>query len=224
MKLFKYVFVVCLLVLTFGCTKTNVPPSLSSSLSYKAYKHMETINLRDVSVALILDENLIKTKSDQTIKSGKYEFEGDFEFDIGRAFAVKFIKALSHQFKTISLVEEDNDLTPRDFDAVMRICIQDVDTSMEIEQGFSNVSTKSYIRLNIRAEIKDLEGQKVVWVGTSEVDQTGGMTEKGMTYQGTGRVLSTSLDQAIDIAIGDLLKEMQKSQNLNKYFTRWENS
>lgn len=43
-----------------------------------------------------------------------------------------------------------------------------------------------------------------------------------MTYQEGGRGAAIAIDSAIDKAIGDLLSDMSKSQNLSLYIDKWE--
>lgn len=216
MKSLRLLAAICILSLLFGCAKVHVSPPLSSSLSYSAYKNLEKIDVRDVSVALVLDKKLLNAKTKQNIKMGI------FKFSIGKTFATKFIKALTHQFKTIKLMDKFDYKKAANYDSIMRVSLQDIDSSMEVKQGFSKVSTECYTRLNVRAELKDVSEKRVVWVGTTQVKHTGGIEEKMLTYQEAGGGFSRSIDQAIDIAIGDLLREMQKSKNLNKYFIKWE--
>lgn len=216
MKSLKFLSALCILFLLFGCSKVKVSPSLSSSLSYSAYKNMEKIDVRDVSVALVLDKKLLNAKTKQSIKMG------EFNFQIGKAFAAKFIKALTHQFKTIKLMDKFDYKKSANYDSIMIVSLQDIDSTMELKQGFSKVSTESYTRLNVRTELKDVSEKRVVWVGTTQVKHTGGIEEKMLTYQEAGRGFAEGFDQAIDIAIGDLLRQMQKSKNLNKYFIKWE--
>lgn len=108
-------------------------------------------------------------------------------------------------------------------DALMRVDLQDVDVNMGVKSGFSTVSTEGYTRLSIRAEIRDIKENKTVWVGTTQAKETGRHEEMGqMTYQEAGRGFATSIDKAIDIAIGSLINQMSKSRNLNLYIAKWE--
>ena len=107
-------------------------------------------------------------------------------------------------------------------DGLMRVGFQDVDVNMGVKSGFSTVSTESYTRLSIRAEILDLNEKKTVWVGTTQANDPGAHEEMGqMTYQEAGRGFAASIDKAIDKAIGSLINQMGKSQNLNHYIDKW---
>jgi hypothetical protein len=210
--------VICVLGLLVGCSKVKVSPSLSSSLSYNAYKNMEVIDVRDASVGVIFDKDLMNAESKQTLKMG------EFSFQIGESFAVKFIKALSHQFRRVVLLKNSQDMhNDNILDAIMRVKLQDIDSSMQVNQGFMKVSTEAYARINVRAELRDVGEEKIIWVGISQVNHTGKWEEmERMPYQEAGRGFADSFDKAIDKAIGDLLNQMQKSQNLKKYFDKWE--
>ena len=217
MKKFRAVLSIFIALSIFGCSKVQVNPPLSTSLGYSAFENMETINVRDASVGLVFDQKLLNAKSQQNIKMG------NFQFDLGKSFAVKLIKAVSHQFKEIRIYDKAEKPGDKNVDALMRVSLEDIDVSMDYNQGFSKVSTEGYTRLSVRAELKEVESNRVVWVGTSQVNHTGGIEEKILTYQEAGRGFAQGFDKAIDIAIGELLQQMQKSENLEKYFEKWEN-
>jgi hypothetical protein len=216
MKISKIILVLFLMVGSYGCTKVDVSPRLNSSLSYDAFAKMQTIEIKDASLAIYIDPDLINITSTQTIKLGVFSFE------IGRSLAVKLIKGLAYQFKTIHII--DKPYPPQDMNAqaVMRVQMQDIDTKMDVKQGFDSVSAESYTHLALRAEIQDIDEHRTIWVGTSQVSKTGGVEEKMLTYQEAGRGFAKGFDDVIDIAVGDLLNQMNKSQNLAKYFAQWE--
>lgn len=211
---------VCLIaVMTLGMIgcAVKVQPVLNSSLGIDAFENMKKIELQDVSIALYIDPKLRNLKVSQKLKMGEYSFE------MGNAFSVKLIKAISYKFKTIILIDTPNYTGSDPIDALMRVGLQDVDVNMGVKSGFSTVSTESYIRLSIRAEIRDIKENKTIWVGTTQAKETGAHEEMGqMTYQEAGRGFAVSIDKAIDKAIGSLINQMSKSQNLNLYIDKWE--
>ncbi len=199
-----------------GCT-VKVHPILNSSLGIDAFENMEKIDPQDVSIALYIDPKLRNLKVNQNLKKGEYSFE------IGNAFSAKLIKAISYKFKTIVLIDTPNYTGGDPLDGLMRVGLQDVDVNMGVKSGFSTVSTESYTRLSIRAEICDIKENKTVWVGTTQAKEIGAHEEMWqMTYQEAGRGFAASIDKAIDIAIGSLIHQMSKSQNLNLYIDKWE--
>lgn len=211
-----FVLIIPMALSISGCS-VKVDPVLNSSLGIGAFENMGSVDVRDVSLALYIDPDLRKLTASQSLK------QGDYSFDIGSAVSVKLIKGLAYKFRKISLVDSPNYELGDDIDALMRVELQDVDVNMGVKTGFSTVSTDSYTRLSIRAEIRDIKDRKIVWVGTTQAKETGSHQEmNAMTYQEAGRGFAVAIDKAIDKAIGDLVKQMSKSQNLNKYIMKWE--
>jgi hypothetical protein len=171
---------------------------------------MKIINLRDIALGLYLSPKLVNATASQSIKMGQ------FDFAIGKALAVKLTKAMAYQFQEVHLLE--NTASKENVQALMRIELQDIDSKMDLKSGWSTVSAESYTRLAIRAELQDATTGKIMWIGTSQVNQTGGINEKILTYQEAGRGFASGFDGAIDKAVGDLLRQMNKSQNLRNYF------
>ena len=216
----KKLWLLFLVALTFaglsGCA-VKVSPSLSSSLGMDAFENMKKIDLRDVSLALYIDPNIKNLKADQNIKMG------EFSFYIGKAFSVKLIKALAYNFRTIYILDQLNYADFKDVDAVMIVGLQDVDVNLGVSTGLVKVSSEAAMRLAIRAEIKDIEEQKTIWVGTTQAKESGKYEEMGqMTYQEAGRGFAMSIDSVVDKAIGDIIQQMSKSQNLQNYFIKWQ--
>ncbi len=207
-------FVLFALVISAGCTKVQVKPELGTSLSYEAFSSMQVIKMREVSLGLYLSPKLLEATASQSIKMGQ------FDFAIGKALAVKLTKAMAYQFQEVHIL---NDAASKDgIQAMMRVELQDIDSKMNVKPGWSTVSAESYTRLAIRAELLDVATGKVMWVGTSQVNQTGGVNEQILTYQEAGRGFAAGFDAAIDKAIGDILSQMNKSQNLREYFKALE--
>lgn len=211
-KLIRIVFVVTFLLCMVGCSKVQVAPRLDSSLGYDAFSKMKCIEVKDAAIALYLDPELLSAKTHQSIKMG------EFTFEIGKTLAVKLVKGLAYQFRTIYLVDKPTLPSGMKAQALMRVTLQDIDTQMNVKTGFNTVTAESYTRLSVRAEIKDMCTQKIVWVGTSQVSQTGGVNERMLTYAEAGRGFASGFDSAIDKAIGDLFYQMGRSQSLNNYF------
>ena len=199
-----------------GCA-VSVTPVLNSSLSMDAFEKMGKVDFHDVKLALYLDPKIKELKVEQHIKSG------NFSFDVGNAFSAKLIKALAYNFRTIYFIEKPEYTGTDTLDAVMYVDLQDVDVNLSTKAGFSTVYAEAYVRLSIRAEIKDAEEKKTIWVGTTQAKETASHQEQGvMYYQEAGRGYAKAIDSAIDKAIGDLVNDMSKSQNLSLYIDKWE--
>lgn len=200
-----------------GCAAVEVHPLLNSSLGIDAFEDMGKIDPQNVSLALYIDPKLKNLKVNQKIKVG------EFSFDVGNAFSAKLVKAMAYKFKTIILIDTPNYTESEPVDFLMRVGLEGVDVNMGTKAGFFIVSVESYTRLSIRAEIRDIKENKIVWVGTTQAKETGTHEEWGkMTYQEVGRGSAVSIDQAIDKAIGSLISQMSKSQNLNLYIAKCE--
>jgi len=201
---------------TMGCA-VSVKPVLNSSLSMDAFEKMGKVDFHDVKLALYLDPKIKELRVDQDIKMGK------FSFDVGKAFSAKLIKALAYNFRTIYFIEKPDYTGTDSIDALMYVNLQDVDVNLSTKSGFSTVYAEAYVRLSIRAEIKDVDEKKTVWVGTTQAKETASHQEMGqMYYQEAGRGYAMAIDSAIDKAIGDLISNMSKSQNLSVYIDKWE--
>lgn len=197
-----------------GCA-INVTPVLNSSLSMDAFEKMGKIDVQDIKLALYIDPQIKGLKASQTVKSG------NFSFDIGKAFSAKMIKALAYNFRTIYFIDKPDYSGTDSVDALMYVNLQDVDVNLGIKEGFTTVSTEAYVRLSIRAEIKDIEEKKTIWVGTTQAKESASHQDKGyMSYQEGGRGYAMVIDSAIDKAIGDLISDMSKSQNLHLYIEK----
>lgn len=215
-KLVKYGLLLFFAAIINSCT-VAVQPSLNSSLGMDAFENMKTIDLHDVDVALYLDSKLKNLEVKQKLKMG------EFTFGIGKSFSVKFIKALSYSFRTIHLADKRNFTGEEPIDAIVRVTLEDVDMNMGVKTGFSTVAAETYTRLSIRAEIYDLTEKRVVWVGTTQANESGKHEEMGqMSYQEAGRGIASSVDTTVDKAIGNLINQMTKSSNLRKYVSIWE--
>jgi len=199
-----------------GCA-VNVSPVLNSSLSMDAFEKMGKIDVQDIKLALYIDPKIKELRIEQNVQSGK------FSFNVGRAFSAKLIKALAYNFKTIHFIESPNYTGTDTIDAVMYVNLEDVDLNLSLKSGLTTVSAETYTRLSIRAEIKDFEEKKTIWVGTTQAKESATHQELGpMYYQEAGRGYAMAIDSAIDKAIGDLISDMSKSQNLSVYIDKWE--
>lgn len=198
-----------------GCA-VYVTPVLNSSLSMDAFEKMGKIDLQDVKMALYLDPKIKELKVNTTFKSGHYTF------DIGKAFSVKMIKALAYNFRTIYFIEKPEYTDTDKVDAIMYINLEDVDTNFGVKTGFSSATIETYVRLSIRAEMKDMDEKRTIWVGTTQAKESKSYQGELITYQEGGRGAAIAIDSAIDKAIGDLLNDMSKSQNLHLYIEKWK--
>ena len=200
-----------------GCQQIKVEPVLSSSLGITAFQNMEKIQLHDVSLALYLDDKIRNLIVEKEIRAGKYKFE------VGNALSVKLIKALTYTFRTVHLVKKPSYAGPEKIDAMMLVTLQDVDVNLDVKIGFASVETESYSRFAIRAEIKDMESKDTVWVGTTQAQTTGKHEEMArMTFQEAGRGFAVGIDMAIDKVVGNLVRQMEKSQSLSSHLKIWE--
>ena len=216
---FLSIFLIAVISLGVAGCAVKVHPVLNSSLGIDAFENMKKIDPQDVSIALYIDPKLKDLKVSQKLKMGEYTFQ------MGDAFSVKLIKAISYKFRTIILIDTPNYTGDVPMDALMRVSLQDVDVNMGVKSGFSTVSTEGYTRLSIRAEIRDIKENKTVWVSATQAKETGTHEEMGqMTYQEAGRGFAASIDKAIDKALGSLINQMSKSRNLNLYIDKWENN
>ncbi len=214
--LIAFVIVVTLFGI-IGCA-INVTPVLNSSLSMDAFEKMGKIDMQDVKLALYIDPKIKELKASQTVKMG------NFSFDIGKAFSAKMIKALAYNFRTIYFIDKPDYSGTDTVDALMYVNLQDVDVNLGLKEGFTTTSTEAYVRLSIRAEIKDIEDKKTIWVGTTQAKESASHQDaKGyMSYQEGGRGYAMVIDMSIDKAIGDLISDMSKSQNLRSYIEKWK--
>ncbi len=214
---FLSIFFIGIITLSAAGCAVKVHPALNSSLGIDAFENMNKIDPQDVSIALYIDPKLRDLKVSQKLKMGEYTFQ------VGDAFSVKLIKAIAYKFRTIILINTPNYRGDVPIDALMRVGFQDVDVTLRVKSGFSTVSTEGYTRLSIRAELRDIKENKIVWVGTTQAKATGAHEEMGqMTYQEAGRGFAAAIDKAIDKAIGSLINQMTKSSNLNRYIDKWE--
>jgi hypothetical protein len=199
-----------------GCA-VSVTPMLNSSLSMDAFEKMGKVDMQDVKIALYIDPKIKELKMEQNVQSGK------FSFNIGRAFSAKLVKALAYNFKTVYFIENPNYTGTDIIDAIMYVNLQDVDLNLSLKAGLTTVSAGTYARLSIRAEIKDFNEKKTIWVGTTQAKESATHQELGpMYYQEAGRGYAMAIDSTIDKAIGDLISDMSKSQNLCSYISKWE--
>lgn len=216
---FLSIFVISVIILIVAGCAVKVQPILNSSLGIDAFENMKKIDPQNISLALYIGPKLRHLKVNQKLKMGEYTFQ------VGDAFSVKLIKALSYKFRTIILIDTPNYSGDVPVDALMRVSLQDVDVNMDVKSGFYVATTEGYTRLSIRAEIRDIKEGKTVWVGTTQAKETNMHEELGqMTYQEAGRGFATSIDKAIDIAIGSLINQMGKSSNLKLYIDKWKNT
>jgi hypothetical protein len=198
--------------LSFAGWIKEMGSTLNYSLGMDAFTSMRKINVRDVSLALFIEPKVKDLKVEQQVRSGQ------FKFPIGSAISVKLVKALAYHFRNISLIDQPYYNGPEPVDALMRVTLQGADVTMGVKSGFATVSTESYTRLALRAEIEDFREKKTVWVGTTQTKETGSHEEMGqMSYQEAGRGFAAGIDIAIDKAIGDLMYQMAKSQNLASF-------
>ena len=197
-----------------ACT-VNVSPPLGTSLGMRAFESMKVIERHNISVGLYIDPKLRSYKVTATIRSGNYEF------NLGEALSTKLIKALAYQFNRVKLAENLADAKTED--AIFIISLKDIDVQLKAVSGLAKVEAKSYVRLALRAELRDTKNNRIVWVGTTDAKEELVHEEMGeMHYQEAGRGFARAIDRAIDHAIGDILAQMSKSANFKKYVNEKE--
>jgi len=209
---------ICILMLgaalLAACT-VNVSPPLGTSLGMRAFESMKVIERHNISVGLYIDPKLRSYKVTATIRSGNYEF------NLGEALSTKLIKALAYQFNRVKLAGNLADAKTED--AIFIISLKDIDVQLKAVSGWTKVEAKSYVRLALRAELRDTKNNRIVWVGTTDAKEELVHEEMGeMQYQEAGRGFARAIDRAIDHAIGDILAQMAKSANFKKYVNEKE--
>jgi len=214
-KTFCIMLLSLVVAVTFTGCAVKISPGLNSSLGMEVFNNMKTIELHDISVALYIDQELRDLVINRKIKAG------EFSFDIGNAFSAKFIKALAYSFKKINIVESPDYTGTDPIDAIIRVSLQDVTLLPRLHEGFSTVSTETYTRLSIRGEIYDIDEKKIVWVGTTQANETVKHEEMmQMSYQEAGRSIASAIDWVIDRAVGDLFNQMNNSSELRNFIEK----
>jgi len=212
-----WLFGICLvgLMVVTGCGSTQVA-QLSTSLGLTAFENMGDLNQRDVHVALFVDQKL----RDLNL-TGEYKFT-KFEFPAGEAFTVKLVKALSYNFRRITLLKARS--TPLDPapDATLEVEVQDAHLSFEINPKWATVDTQSFARLVVRAELKQRDG-RVVWVGVARAQGEGGGQSRGVLLEtDAARQIALGVERAIDSTIADLVKQIVQSPGMQQALSEWE--
>lgn len=203
------------LLLLVGCTSVQTP-HLSTSLGLPAIENMGELYQRNASIAVY-----IEPKARDLILRGEYKYT-KFEFRAGQAFTVKLLKALSYQFDRVVVLKNLQSKLESPVDAVMTVALQDADMSFEIKPGFAIITTSSFARLAIRAELRDGQGT-VVWVGTARSEGQGeGQARGQLTEEEAARQIALGVESAIDTTVADLIKQMTHSPNMRRYLQEWE--
>ncbi len=213
------IWVICvafigMLALT-ACGSTQVA-QLSTSLGIAAFENMGDINQRDVHVALFVDQKLRELNL-----TGEYKFT-KFEFPAGEAFTVKLIKALSYNFRRITLLKSRSASVEPALDAILEVGVQDAHLSFEINPKWATVDTQSFARLVVRAELKEGNG-RVIWVGVARAQGEGGGQARGVLQEtDAARQIALGVERAIDSTVADLMKQMVQSPGMQQAIREWE--
>lgn len=213
------IWVICvafigMLALT-ACGSTQVA-QLSTSLGIAAFENMGDINQRDVHVALFVDQKLRELNL-----TGEYKFT-KFEFPAGEAFTVKLIKALSYNFRRITLLKSRSASVEPAPDAILEVGVQDAHLSFEINPKWATVDTQSFARLVVRAELKEGNG-RVIWVGVARAQGEGGGQARGVLQEtDAARQIALGVERAIDSTVADLMKQMVQSPGMQQAIREWE--
>lgn len=202
------------LLLVVGCTSVQVPP-LSTSLGLPALENMGELYQRNASIAVY-----IEPKARDLMLRGEYKYT-TFEFRAGQAFTVKLLKALSYQFNRVVILKSLQSKPEPPVDAVMTVTLQDADMSFKINPGFAIITTSSFARLAMRAELRDEQGT-VVWVGTARSEGQGeGQARGQLTEEEAARQIALGVESAIDTTVADLIKQITQSPNMQRYLQEW---
>ena len=213
------IWVICvafigMLALT-ACGSTQVA-QLSTSLGIAAFENMGDINQRDVHVALFVDQKLRELNL-----TGEYKFT-KFEFPAGEAFTVKLIKALSYNFRRITLLKSRSASVEPALDAILEVGVQDAHLSFEINPKWATVDTQSFARLVVRAELKE-GNRRVIWVGVARAQGEGGGQARGVLQEtDAARQIALGVERAIDSTVADLMKQMVQSPGMQQAIREWE--
>jgi hypothetical protein len=203
------------LIAVTGCASTQVA-QLSTSLGITAFENMGDLNQRDVHVAVFVDPKLRELNL-----TGEYKFT-KFEFPAGEAFTVKLIKALSYNFRRITLTKSRSAAVAPPPDATLEVEVQDAHLSFEINPKWATVDTQSFARLVVRAELKEPEG-RVVWVGVARAQGEGGGQARGVLLEtDAARQIALGVERAIDSTVADLVKQMVESPGMQQALNDWE--
>lgn len=203
------------LLLLVGCTSVQ-STHLSTSLGLPAIENMGELYQRNASIAVH-----VEPKARDLMLRGEYKYT-KFEFHAGQAFTVKLLKALSYQFNRVVILKSLQSKPESPVDAVMTVALQDADMGFEIKPGFAIITTSSFARLAMRAELRDGQGT-VVWVGTARSEGQGeGQARGHLTEEEAARQIALGVESAIDTTVADLIKQMTQSPNMRRYLQEWE--
>lgn len=203
------------LTILAGCASTQVA-QMSTSLGLAAFENMGDLNQRDVHIALFVDERLRNLNL-----TGEYKFT-KFEFPAGEAFTVKLIKALSYNFKRITLLKSRSARIEPVPDAFLDVEVQDAHLTFDITAKWATVDTESFARLVVRAELKESDG-RVAWVGVARAQGKGGGQARGALMEtDAARQIALGVERAIDSTVADLIKQMVESPGMKQSLKEWE--
>ena len=198
-----------------ACASTQVA-QMSTSLGLAAFENMGDINQRDVHIALFVDKKL----RDLNL-TGEYKYT-KFEFPAGEAFTVKLIKALSYNFKRITLLKSRGARIDPAPDAILEVELQDAHLTFDIKSKWATVDTESFARLVVRAELKEGNG-RVAWVGVARAHAEGGGQSRGVLIEtDAARQIALGVERAIDSTVAGLIKQMVQSPGMQQSLAMWE--
>lgn len=203
-----------LLLMLTGCTSVQTP-HLSTSLGLPAIENMGELYQRNAAIAVYIEPKVRDLKL-----SGEYKFT-KYEFPAGHAFTVKLLKALSYQFSRVVILKSLQTKPDPPPDAVMTVTLQDADMTFAIKPGFATVTTSSFARLVVRAELRDAQGT-IIWVGAARSEGQGEGQSRMLTEEEAARQIALGVESAIDNTVADLIKQMTQSPNMRRYLHEWE--
>jgi|GEM_PF-1878029 len=187
--------------------------TLSSSLSLDCLKKMGLMKQHNVNLGVCVDERMRDLIIE--IKHGVVYFR----FFVGDAFTVKLIKALSYHFDGLQFLDENSFPPDAQLDAILYVEL--LDAGMSVKKQVTRASVYSEGHLSIKGTIRDKKNS-IIWVGTVKTEG------KGIKWYASGNNLLgdeqlKGIEQAIDLAIANLINQMFLSNNMKNEIIQWEN-
>lgn len=206
-----------LLVVTFciGCSTVS-EVNLNNSLGLIVFKNMGFIKQHNVNLGICVDDKI------KNLVLDKKRGEITFKYNVGDTLTVKLIKALSYNFNGLQVLEKNAFPEDSQLDAIIFVELQDIDMSNKYKAGFAAVTAASEGRISIKGSIKDKQG-KIIWVGTAKEEGKGSKACYGAMYGATGEEQAAGMDEAIELVVSSLVKQMILSDNLRSNIVNWEN-
>lgn len=210
----NYILIGLITLFLSGCSTVS-EVDLNSSLGLTVFKNMGFIKQHNANLGICVDDKI----ENLVIERKKGEIA--YKYNVGDTFTVKLIKALSYNFNGLQLLDNNTFPDNSNLDAILFVELQDVDMSSKYKSGWAAVTATSEGRISIKGTIKDKEG-KIIWVGTAREEGKGSKAAYGGMYGATGEEQAAGIDEAIELVVSSLVKQMFLSNNLQSNITNWE--